>query len=69
LAREHGVRRIAFPAISTGVYRFPKDRAAEIALSAMVAAEDGFDEIVCCCYSGEDRERYERVLESMRARP
>jgi len=67
LAREHGVRRIAFPAISTGVYRFPKDRAAEIALSQMIGAEGEFEEIVCCCFSDEDRERYERTLKALRS--
>ncbi len=35
LARENGVRRIAFPSVSTGVYRFPIDRAARIAISTV----------------------------------
>src|SRR4051812_41650155 len=35
LAAEHGDRRIAFPAISTGVYRFPLERAAEISVDAV----------------------------------
>jgi O-acetyl-ADP-ribose deacetylase (regulator of RNase III) len=35
LAAEHGDRRVAFPAISTGVYRFPLDRAAEISVEAV----------------------------------
>jgi O-acetyl-ADP-ribose deacetylase (regulator of RNase III) len=66
VARDNGVRRIAFPGISTGAYRFPKDRAAEIALSVMLEEEGGFDEIVCCCFSEEDRARYERTLQRMR---
>ena len=35
LAAEHGDRRVAFPAISTGVYRFPLDKAAEISIAAV----------------------------------
>ena len=35
LAAEHGDRRVAFPAISTGVYRFPLDKAAEISIRAV----------------------------------
>ncbi len=37
LAQEHQLRSVAFPAISTGVYRFPADRAAEIALTQTLA--------------------------------
>lgn len=37
LAQEHELQTIAFPAISTGVYRFPADRAAEIALTQTMA--------------------------------
>jgi O-acetyl-ADP-ribose deacetylase len=35
LAAENGARRVAFPAISTGVYRFPLDKAAEISIAAV----------------------------------
>jgi len=38
LAADHGDRRVAFPAISTGVYRFPVDRAAEISIDAVQQA-------------------------------
>ena len=53
LAASRDIRRIAFPAISTGVYGFPKEAAARIALSAMHRAE-GFDEIIACCFHTED---------------
>lgn len=62
LAREHGVRRIAFPSISTGAYGYPKPGAAEVALSVMRAHEADFDEIICCCFAEEDRAIYEQVL-------
>lgn len=45
VARERGVRTIAFPAISCGVYGYPLDEAAPIALDACRRAADGFDEI------------------------
>ncbi|NNF95884.1 MAG: O-acetyl-ADP-ribose deacetylase [Halobacteria archaeon] len=57
LAREKEIKRIAFPAISTGVYAYPKEAAAEIALSAMRAATD-IDEIIACCFSRSDAELY-----------
>ncbi|MEN8166226.1 MAG: O-acetyl-ADP-ribose deacetylase [Pseudomonadota bacterium] len=58
LARGKGLGSIAFPAISTGVYGYPKDQAAEIALEAMHEALADFAEIVACCFSHEDAERY-----------
>lgn len=58
LAREKRLASIAFPGISTGVYGYPKDQAAEIALAAMHAAAEDFDGIVACCFSAEDQARY-----------
>ncbi len=62
LARQHPIRRIAFPAISTGVYGFPKQQAAEIALAVMHQYESQFDEIIVCCFSAEDSKLYESLL-------
>lgn len=62
LAAAHGARTIAFPSISTGVYGYPKEQAAQIALAAMRADEAKFDEIVVCCFSAADKELYERLL-------
>ncbi len=62
LALRHGVRSIAFPSISTGVYGYPKDEAARIALTVMREYRQRFDDIIACCFSAADRERYERLL-------
>lgn len=62
LAREHGVRRIACPSISTGAYRYPKEQAARIAVSVMRQYEVDFDEIIACCSSAADKALYELVL-------
>jgi O-acetyl-ADP-ribose deacetylase (regulator of RNase III) len=54
LGRTHGLASIAFPAISTGVYRFPADRAARIAVSATIdalAAAPVVSRIIFCCFS------------------
>jgi len=61
IARNHGLVSIAFPAISTGVYAFPADRAALIAVGAVVsevAADAGsLERVVFCCFS-EESARY-----------
>jgi O-acetyl-ADP-ribose deacetylase (regulator of RNase III) len=62
LARNQGdIRSIAFPAISTGVYGFPKRAAARIAIDAMRANEADFDRIVACLFDDESA-RYYREL-------
>ncbi len=62
LALEHGVKSIAFPAISTGVYGFPKARAAAIAVRVMKEYESRFERIVACCFSDEDVRLYRQQL-------
>ncbi len=65
LAARHELKSIAFPCISTGIYGFPADRAAEIAVQAV---REGLDEmttlerIIFCCFSEADRARYETLL-------
>jgi O-acetyl-ADP-ribose deacetylase len=53
LAAEHGLRRVAFPAISTGVYGFPAERAAEIAVATVqrLASPERLDQVIFCCFS------------------
>ena len=66
LAQEHGIRSIAFPCISTGVYRFPADLAAETALAILkktLPQCPSVEKIVFCCYSPQDAERYRTLLE------
>jgi O-acetyl-ADP-ribose deacetylase (regulator of RNase III) len=65
LAAQHGVGTIAFPGISTGVYGFPKRRAARIALSVMKSHEKEFERIKACCFSREDADIYREVLDSL----
>jgi len=62
LALEHQVRTIAFPAISTGVYGYPKEKAARIAVGVMRECEDRFERIVACCFSAPDADLYRRLL-------
>ncbi|WAJ27613.1 O-acetyl-ADP-ribose deacetylase [Antarcticirhabdus aurantiaca] len=67
LAAENGIRTIAFPAISTGIYGFPKERAARIAIDEgrRAAATGAFDRILFCCFSEADASIHERVLQQM----
>ena len=55
LTGEHGLASIAFPAISTGIYRFPPERAARIAVGTVAAeiahAPRGITRAVFCCFS------------------
>lgn len=66
LAQEHGIRSIAFPCISTGVYRFPADLAAKTALAILkktLPQCPSVEKIVFCCFSPQDAERYQALLE------
>ena len=65
LAAENGLKSIAFPAISTGIFGYPPDLAAETAIrsvSAALAAHDGIEEVVFCCFDGATAEIYRRLL-------
>ena len=62
LARAHGLRSLAFPAVSTGVYGYPKEAAAAVALGALRAAEADFERLVCCCFTAADAAPYRRLL-------
>ena len=67
LAEAHRLASIAFPAISTGVYGFPPDRAAGIAVASVIAAlpdTSGLKRIVFCCF---DRRAAEHHLAAFRS--
>ncbi len=63
LAHKHGIRSIAFPGISTGVYGFPKDQAATIAVAVMRDFDHRFERIIACCFSEEDERLYRAEIE------
>jgi O-acetyl-ADP-ribose deacetylase len=68
LARENGARTIAFPAISTGAYGFPLERAACIALREVqkeLAVPPPIGRVVFCCFTAADRETYERLAREL----
>ena len=64
LARDHSCRSIAFPAISTGVYRFPPDRAAGIAVGTVREHVDGsgLQQVVFCCFNRSTEDLYRNLL-------
>ena len=62
IALEKNVRSIAFPAISTGVYGYPKQLAAEIALKVMQEFSPRFKTIIAACYSAADVAIYKSIL-------
>ena len=66
LAKEHGVRTIAFPAISAGAYRFPASVAADIALRAMLQHESSFDRVIACLYDDQMLTEYMRTQRRLR---
>jgi len=68
LAQEHGLRSIAFPAISTGIFGFPKDQACAIAVrevAAALAAGPVPARVIFCCFDEEDRARYQTACAAL----
>lgn len=67
LAAKHNVRDIAFPNISTGIYAFPKARAANVAINAVIDwlehnTEHSIDRIIFVCFDEENHAIYESML-------
>jgi O-acetyl-ADP-ribose deacetylase len=65
LCQKHGVASVAFPAISTGIYRFPADRAAGIAVAAIVdalAAAPAVNHVIFCCFSKDSAKLHVEAL-------
>ncbi len=74
LATQNDVTSIAFPAISTGVYGYPLDKATKIAIDTVQnyvlniqkqATNFSIREVVFCCFSASDAAVYKQVLESI----
>jgi O-acetyl-ADP-ribose deacetylase (regulator of RNase III) len=66
LAREHAAKSIAFPAISTGVYGFPPERAAKIAIQTVRdhIERTGLERVEFVCFGEETRRIYDELLAS-----
>ena len=66
LAIEHRCRSVAFPCISTGVYRYPPALAVDVALAAvsdaLAANEHRVEQVIFCCFSDEDLALYQTAL-------
>ena len=70
VAMDNGVRTLAFPAISTGAYRFPAGRAAEIAVKTVTDVlhrRDEIDLVLFCCFSAAAGELVEARLSALQA--
>jgi len=65
LAEENGIKTIAFPAISTGVYGFPSDRAANIAVRTVkefLEKDDSLDKVIFICFDEKTHLHYKNTL-------
>jgi O-acetyl-ADP-ribose deacetylase (regulator of RNase III) len=65
LARQHGLQTLAFPAISCGIYRFPIDRAAAIAVqeaAAALAQHGDIKQVVFACFDDAVRHAYREAI-------
>ncbi|HEY7746639.1 MAG TPA: O-acetyl-ADP-ribose deacetylase [Desulfuromonadales bacterium] len=70
LAAEYGIEMLAFPSISTGVYRFPIDRACRIALRevrAFLAKTSSLHKVFFVCFSESDARIYRQALQEPEA--
>ncbi|PSB42466.1 O-acetyl-ADP-ribose deacetylase [Cyanosarcina cf. burmensis CCALA 770] len=68
LAVQHEIKTIAFPAISTGVYRFPIDRAAQIAVrevQAFLSTNDSISQVILVCFSQSTCDRFLKALQQV----
>jgi O-acetyl-ADP-ribose deacetylase (regulator of RNase III) len=65
IANQHHLKSIAFPAISTGIYRYPIEEATRIAVETARATLDdasSVEEVIFCCFSESDLAVYQRAL-------
>ena len=62
VADDLGARTVAFPAISTGIYAYPKDEAARIAVDTLRSAVTQVEEVTLVAFDDENRRLYESLL-------
>ena len=65
VALEEGIRSVAFPAISTGAYAFPPERAARVAVQTVaqfLIRTNGLDQVVFCCFRNVSAQYHETAL-------
>ena len=64
VASSTGVASLAFPSISTGIYGYPIELAAQVAVGTVVglAPGAGLDRVIFCCFSGDDLDVYRAAL-------
>jgi O-acetyl-ADP-ribose deacetylase len=70
VAREHGLKTLAFPAISCGIYGYPIDLAAEIAVRetrAALSVDEAIEKVVFACFGEDVYAAYRRALEAAQA--
>lgn len=69
VAEKNGIRTIAFPSISTGVYSYPLEEAAEIAVKTVAEyvrnKAEAFDEVLWVLFDGRTKAAYDRAIEKM----
>jgi O-acetyl-ADP-ribose deacetylase (regulator of RNase III) len=68
LADRNGLKSIAFPAISTGIFGFPKDRCAKVMLSTIIAYLEGptkLERVVYCLYDQDTFETFKSALQAL----
>ncbi len=65
MAKENGIRSIAFPSISTGTYGYPKNEAAKIAIATVnefcAQNPNSFDKIIFVCFDDENYKVYQDI--------
>lgn len=69
LAKENGIKSIAFPCIGTGYYGFPKDKAAIIATSIAKKYINDFERIIFACFSELDYKIYQAIINNKISKP
>lgn len=68
LASRAGAKTVAFPAVSTGVYGYPKDEAAKIAVETVakyLKEYDSFDAVIFACFSDDSAQAHKKALQTL----